>query len=63
MTPVLKKGDSFPDLHVESREDDVVLSDRWRKGPLVVAFMRHFGCGLCTISPPRLCLPPIRVTF
>ena len=41
--PQLKVGDAFPDLRVESREGDVALSERWRKGPLVVAFMRHFG--------------------
>jgi hypothetical protein len=39
----LKPGDNFPELTVESREGDVALSERWRKGPLVVAFMRHFG--------------------
>jgi hypothetical protein len=43
MSVVLKQGDTFPDLHVESREGDVALSERWRDGPLVVAFMRHFG--------------------
>jgi hypothetical protein len=40
---VLKRGDKFPELVVESREGAVELSDRWRDGPLVVAFMRHFG--------------------
>ena len=40
---MLSVGDKFPELHVESREGDVALSERWRKGPLVVAFMRHFG--------------------
>ena len=40
---MLEPGDKFPDLKVESREGEVALSDRWRKGPLVVAFMRHFG--------------------
>jgi hypothetical protein len=40
---VLKKGDTFPDLHVESPKGDVALEERWRNGPLVVAFMRHFG--------------------
>ena len=40
---MLSVGDKFPELHVESREGDVALSDHWRKGPLVVAFMRHFG--------------------
>jgi hypothetical protein len=43
MRTVLKEGDTFPDLRVESREGDVALSERWRNGPLVVAFMRHFG--------------------
>jgi hypothetical protein len=39
----LKVGDRFPELTLESREGDVELSERWRNGPLVVAFMRHFG--------------------
>jgi hypothetical protein len=39
----LAVGDPFPDLRVESREGDFALSERWRNGPLVVAFMRHFG--------------------
>jgi hypothetical protein len=40
---MLSVGDKFPELHVESREGDVALSERWRNGPLIVAFMRHFG--------------------
>jgi hypothetical protein len=40
---VLKEGDEFPDLHVESCEGDMALAERWRNGPLVVAFLRHFG--------------------
>ena len=40
---MLEQGDNFPDLTVQSREGDVALSERWRNGPLVVAFMRHFG--------------------
>jgi hypothetical protein len=40
---MLTPGDKFPDVKVESREGDVQLSDRWRNGPLIVAFMRHFG--------------------
>jgi hypothetical protein len=39
----LSVGDEFPQLVVESREGDVALAERWRNGPLVVAFMRHFG--------------------
>jgi hypothetical protein len=39
----LKPGDAFPALHLESREGDVSLEERWKRGPLVVAFMRHFG--------------------
>ena len=39
----LAVGDRFPEIVLESREGDVALSERWRNGPLVVAFMRHFG--------------------
>ena len=39
----LKPGDKFPDLKVESRDGAVLLSERRREGPLIVAFMRHFG--------------------
>jgi hypothetical protein len=41
--PRLSKGDAFPEITVESVEGPVELSERWRQGPLVVAFMRHFG--------------------
>jgi peroxiredoxin len=41
--PKLAVGDRFPDVTLESREGDVQLSERWRNGPVVVAFMRHFG--------------------
>jgi hypothetical protein len=41
--PKLSPGDQFPDLALESKEGDVQLSERWKRGPLVVAFMRHFG--------------------
>lgn len=43
MAPMLKQGDTFPDMKLESREGDVALAERWRNGPLIVAFMRHFG--------------------
>lgn len=39
----LAVGDPFPGIVLESREGDVALEQRWRNGPLVVAFMRHFG--------------------
>ncbi len=39
----LGPGDPFPDITLDTRDGDAQLSDRWRKGPLVVAFMRHFG--------------------
>ena len=39
----LEVGDTFPGIVLESREGDVALEERWRNGPLVVAFMRHFG--------------------
>ena len=36
-------GDEFPDITLESRDGPVQLSERRRNGPLIVAFMRHFG--------------------
>lgn len=39
----LSPGDQFPELTVASPEGSVELRERWRQGPLVVAFMRHFG--------------------
>ena len=39
----LGPGDVFPDMTLQTRGGRVQLADRWRKGPLVVAFMRHFG--------------------
>lgn len=41
--PRLEQGDRFPPLTVQSVDGPVALGDRWRRGPLVVAFMRHFG--------------------
>ena len=39
----LTAGDVFPDMRLESRGGEVSLAERWRDGPVVVAFMRHFG--------------------
>jgi hypothetical protein len=39
----LKAGDSFPSISVDSVDGPVDLRTRWERGPLVVAFMRHFG--------------------
>jgi hypothetical protein len=39
----LSVGDRFPEMVLESREGEVQLAERWRKTPLVVAYMRHFG--------------------
>jgi hypothetical protein len=36
-------GDEFPEIVVESVDGPVELRERWKRGPLVVAFMRHFG--------------------
>jgi hypothetical protein len=41
--PRLSVGDSFPDVVVDSVDGPVELRERWKQGPLVVAFMRHFG--------------------
>jgi peroxiredoxin len=43
----LQRGDVFPDLKVDSLDGPVRLAERWRGGPLVIAFMRHFGCAFC----------------
>jgi hypothetical protein len=42
MAPLVNR-DSFPELVLQSPEGPVELRDRWKNGPLVVAFMRHFG--------------------
>ncbi len=39
----LSVGDTFPELAVDSVDGVVELKERWERGPLVVAFMRHFG--------------------
>ena len=45
--PPLAQGDAFPRLTLESAAGQLELSDKWRRGPLVIAFMRHFGCAFC----------------
>jgi peroxiredoxin len=44
---LLQPGDPFPNLKLDSSAGRVELKDRWREGPLVVMFMRHFGCPFC----------------
>jgi hypothetical protein len=39
----LQEGDAFPEVVVDSVDGPVELVERWQRGPLVVAFMRHFG--------------------
>jgi peroxiredoxin len=43
----LGPGDEFPNLTLESVDGTVRLSERWAGGPLVIVFMRHFGCAFC----------------
>lgn len=43
----LQAGDPFPNLRVDGVDGAVDLRSRWRDGPLVVMFMRHFGCAFC----------------
>ena len=41
---MIKPGDAAPDVTFgRSGGGDVALSAYWREGPLVVAFLRHFG--------------------
>jgi peroxiredoxin len=43
----VRPGDRFPNLTLESLEGPAQLSDRWAERPLVITFMRHFGCAFC----------------
>jgi peroxiredoxin len=45
--PRLVEGDRFPSLRIETLEGPQSLAPRWREGPLVLSFMRHFGCTFC----------------
>lgn len=45
--PQLSPGDQFPRLVLAGPAGPVELAARWADGPLVVAFMRHFGCAFC----------------
>src|ERR1700760_432319 len=44
---MLLTGDEFPNLKLDSMDGKVNLRDRWRERPVVVMFMRHFGCAFC----------------
>jgi peroxiredoxin len=44
---VFATGDEFPNLRLDGLDGRVELRERWRRGPLVVMFMRHFGCAFC----------------
>ncbi len=39
----LAAGERAPDVTVQGERGAVQLSDLWREGPLVVAFLRHMG--------------------
>ena len=39
----LSAGDAFPEVELESADGPVSLRERWERGPLIVALMRHFG--------------------
>jgi len=45
--PRLEPGDAFPDLELSAVDGPVDLHDRWVDRPLIVTFMRHFGCAFC----------------
>ena len=45
--PALAPGDPFPNLSLRTVDGEVELRERWECGPLVVMFMRHFGCAFC----------------
>jgi hypothetical protein len=39
----LTVGDAFPAVTLQSVDGPVDVSERWRDGPLILAFERHFG--------------------
>jgi len=39
----LAQGQEFPGLTLLTTDGPVELRQRWQNGPLVLAFMRHFG--------------------
>lgn len=39
----LDEGERFPEIILEGAEGPEALAERWQRGPLVVAFERHFG--------------------
>jgi len=43
VTVTIRVGDRAPDVTVQGERGAVRLSDLWREGPLVVAFLRHMG--------------------
>jgi peroxiredoxin len=45
--PRVLPGDRFPSLRVETSDGPARLDQRWSDGPLVISFMRHFGCTFC----------------
>jgi peroxiredoxin len=45
---LLKVGDNAPDSEVFATTGERVhLSDYWKKQPVVIVFLRHFGCTFC----------------
>ena len=45
---ILKVGDPAPDSSLlNTAGDSVHLSDYWQKQPIVLVFVRHFGCTFC----------------
>lgn len=49
-------GDPAPDLTLARADDGtpVRLSDLWREKPLLLVFVRHFGCVFCRLEIARL---------
>jgi peroxiredoxin len=44
MTDRLRIGQAAPDVRVYAHDGEVVqTSELWRDGPVVTAFLRHFG--------------------
>jgi peroxiredoxin len=52
----LRFDDSAPDLEVQtSNGESIRLSNLWASHPLLLAFIRHFGCPQCKVLLDELC--------
>jgi len=55
MTTRLQVGDPAPDLTLFNGDGETTaLSNEWHHGPVILNFLRHFGCTFCRQAMARL---------